>query len=52
LQLVLGIPVRQVSPRIPFFRRLAFDRNANVLVGCFASFRIHGFLGRRGRRRS
>jgi hypothetical protein len=45
--------VWQVSPRIPFFGRLAFGRNANVLVelgnadvlvGWFSFFRIlHGF---------
>jgi hypothetical protein len=44
LQQVLGIPVRQVSTRIPCFGRLAFGRNANVLVGWFSFFQIlHGF---------
>jgi hypothetical protein len=44
LQQVLGIPVRQVTAGIPFFGRLAFGRNANVLVGWFSFFRIlHGF---------
>jgi hypothetical protein len=44
LQQVPGIPVRQVSTEIPFFGRLAFGRNANVLVGWFSFFQIlHGF---------